>query len=424
MRLTRFTPVTGSVDILARPGNAPNESLLAHLLSARRKHVVFVGAQAARLQMRRADYAGALQRADLILSEHARSGEAADQPTGSVWLIPELARQAADLGLSAFIYSARPGVAEAMAASLDLLSPGLRIAGLRSGYIGASDSAEAVAQINQSGADILLVAMGSPQRELWLDRHGPQLTARLALGVGDKFTALACRTFADSLALVGTTANSASGQPAAVRAQRRLRTMRKRCTQRLLDVSLSMCVLPVLLPLALLIGLAIKLDSPGPIIFRQTRIGKAGKAFTLYKFRSMQDQAERQLARQTLASDRPGLCFKARRDPRVTRVGWFLRRLSLDELPQILNVLSGDMAIVGPRPALAKEVAAYPARALGRLATKPGITGLWQVSGRADIGFEQMIDMDLAYSQSRSVLMDLRLIARTFGAVLSGRGAY
>ena len=123
-------------------------------------------------------------------------------------------------------------------------------------------------------------------------------------------------------------------------------------------------------------------------------------------------------------SDRAGVCFKSRRDPRITRVGRFIRRASIDELPQIINVLKGEMSIVGPRPALPCEVAKYPAHAYGRLAVKPGITGIWQVSGRADVSFEQMVEMDLVYASTRTVLLDLVIVLMTFRAVVSGRGAY
>jgi len=138
----------------------------------------------------------------------------------------------------------------------------------------------------------------------------------------------------------------------------------------------------------------------------------------------MTTDAETRRADLINTSDREGVCFKSRTDPRVTRVGRFIRRFSLDELPQVLNVMRGDMAIVGPRPALPSEVAAYPKRAMGRLAVKPGITGVWQVSGRANIGFDQMVEMDISYAVSRTLLLDLVLILKTFGAVVSGRGAY
>jgi lipopolysaccharide/colanic/teichoic acid biosynthesis glycosyltransferase len=153
-------------------------------------------------------------------------------------------------------------------------------------------------------------------------------------------------------------------------------------------------------------------------------VGKNGEPFKIYKFRSMFADAEARRAAILHTSQRKGVCFKLKDDPRVTRVGRFLRRFSLDELPQILNVFKGQMAIVGPRPALPQEVAAYPAKALGRLDVKPGLTGLWQVSGRAEVSFERMINMDLAFAKSRTVFSDIAIIALTFRAVLTGRGAY
>ena len=141
----------------------------------------------------------------------------------------------------------------------------------------------------------------------------------------------------------------------------------------------------------------------------------------MLKFRSMIRDAERS---RTTPSDREGICFKARHDRRITRVGRVLRRFSLDELPQILNLLRGDMALVGPRPALPREVAAYPAHAFERLRVRPGLTGLWQVSGRAEISFERMIEMDIAHARARSILLDLLVIALTFRALWTGRGAY
>lgn len=194
--------------------------------------------------------------------------------------------------------------------------------------------------------------------------------------------------------------------------------------KRMLDILVAGGALLAAAPILLLLVIAIKLDSRGSLFFRQTRVGRDGKEFSIYKFRSMYVDAEERRAALLAQSDRDGICFKSRNDPRVTRIGRFLRRYSIDELPQILNVLKGEMSIVGPRPALPEEVAAYPARALGRLKAKPGITGIWQVSGRADIGFDKMIDMDIAYVRGQSLLLDIFLIAMTFRAVVTGRGAY
>jgi lipopolysaccharide/colanic/teichoic acid biosynthesis glycosyltransferase len=173
-----------------------------------------------------------------------------------------------------------------------------------------------------------------------------------------------------------------------------------------------------------IVAIAIRAESKGPVIFKQTRTGKDGKEFTMFKFRSMVQDAEEKYAALLSMSDRDGVCFKSKDDPRVTDVGRFIRRCSIDELPQLWNVIRGDMSLVGPRPALPSEVAAYPSRALKRLSVRPGITGLWQVSGRADVSFEEMIDMDLSYAANRSITYDLILLGRTFNAVHSGRGAY
>lgn len=194
--------------------------------------------------------------------------------------------------------------------------------------------------------------------------------------------------------------------------------------KRPLDIALVLSGLLVIWPAFLLIALAVRLSSPGPVFFVQTRIGRGGTPFGMIKFRSMYADAEARRAALLADSDRKGICFKSRNDPRITPVGRLLRRLSLDELPQIFNVLRGDMSLVGPRPALPEEVRAYPAHAMERLSVLPGITGLWQVSGRAEIGFDDMVPMDVSYARDGRLVTDLTILARTFGAVLTGRGAY
>ncbi len=194
--------------------------------------------------------------------------------------------------------------------------------------------------------------------------------------------------------------------------------------KRPLDLTLTLMGLAVFWPVLVVIAMAVRLSSPGPVFFVQTRIGKDGRPFGMIKFRSMYADAEARRAALLASSDRDGICFKSRHDPRVTSVGRVLRRLSLDELPQIFNVLLGDMSLVGPRPGLPEEVRAYPPRAYGRLSVLPGITGLWQVSGRAEIGFDDMVEMDLRYAADGRLTTDLALISRTFGAVITGRGAY
>lgn len=194
--------------------------------------------------------------------------------------------------------------------------------------------------------------------------------------------------------------------------------------KRPLDVTLTTMLLVLGLPLMLCIAALVKLSSPGPILFRQTRIGLDDVPFQMLKFRSMYADAESRLEALQGQSDRDGVCFKIASDPRVTPLGRILRRLSLDELPQLLNVLKGDMSLVGPRPGLPSEVAQYTPRARQRLNALPGITGAWQVGGRADVSFDQMVEMDIDYIAQCSLRRDLHILLRTFRAVLDGKGAY
>lgn len=194
--------------------------------------------------------------------------------------------------------------------------------------------------------------------------------------------------------------------------------------KRVLDLTLALAVLAVTWPLLVLTAVIVGLSSRGPVFFVQERIGLDGHSFKMFKFRSMFQDAEERRDQLMDLSDRDGVCLKIRQDPRITGVGRFLRRWSLDELPQIFNVIKGDMSLVGPRPALIEEVAEYPERAHLRHRVLPGITGLWQVSGRAEIGFDEMIDLDLAYVRNCTLRADIVILFRTFRAVWDGRGAY
>lgn len=195
-------------------------------------------------------------------------------------------------------------------------------------------------------------------------------------------------------------------------------------TKRLVDIIVSIFCIIFLSPLFILIAIAIKLDSEGPVIFKQVRVGKDGRPFDFYKFRTMRHGAERLKESLRHLSDIDGPVFKIKKDPRITRLGKFLRRSSLDELPQLFNVLWGDMTLVGPRPPLKEEVRRYGKRQMRRLTVKPGLTGLWQVSGRCDISFLEWMELDLFYIENRTLLLDLKILIRTIPAVLSGKGAY
>lgn len=197
-----------------------------------------------------------------------------------------------------------------------------------------------------------------------------------------------------------------------------------RLLKRAIDVVFSACVLLLVAPLMGLIALVIKLDSPGPVLFRQVRVGKGGKPFILYKFRSMIVDAEEQKELLRGLNQADGPIFKMKEDPRVTRLGRWLRRLSWDELPQFFNVLRGDMSLVGPRPPLPEEVTQYQPWHMRRLEIAPGITGLWQVSGRSELPFDEMALLDIYYVEQWSPGLDFKIVLRTIPTVLFGSGAY
>ncbi|QUW19996.1 sugar transferase [Agrococcus sp. Marseille-Q4369] len=194
--------------------------------------------------------------------------------------------------------------------------------------------------------------------------------------------------------------------------------------KRALDIAVSACALVVVGIAAVPIAIAIKLDSPGPVLFRQRRIGRDGQSFAMLKFRTMHVDAEQRLEELRALNEAAGPLFKLKDDPRITRVGGFLRRHSLDELPQFWNALRGDMSVVGPRPPLPAEATHYDEVAMRRLYLKPGITGLWQISGRSDLTWQESVRLDLRYVENWSVMEDLMIIFRTARVVVQPSGAY
>ena len=205
--------------------------------------------------------------------------------------------------------------------------------------------------------------------------------------------------------------------------QASLNTLQRFIT-RVVDVTVSLAVLILGSPLWLCIILAIRLTSPGPVIYKQVRIGQNGRPFKIYKFRSMYQNADQILARLLAQNEAQGPLFKMKDDPRRTPIGKFLRRTSLDEIPQFLNIIKGEMSLVGPRPPLPNEVAQYEEWQKGRLAMKPGLTGLWQVRGRSDLSFDEGVLMDLYYIENWSLRLYFQILLRTIPAVLFSRGAY
>ncbi|NUU20415.1 MAG: sugar transferase [Streptomycetaceae bacterium] len=200
-------------------------------------------------------------------------------------------------------------------------------------------------------------------------------------------------------------------------------SVRRLSTKWLIDVFGSLLLLLLAAPLLAVVGILVKATSPGPVLHRQERAGRHGRPFHMLKFRTMHVGAHAHRARLAPLNEADGHLFKLRNDPRVTRLGRTLRRLSLDELPQLLNVLRGEMSLVGPRPLLLEE-SDYEGAARRRLLVPPGMTGLWQISGRSDLPWDEMVRLDLHYVDNVSVRLDLAILARTVPAVLSARGAH
>ena len=227
---------------------------------------------------------------------------------------------------------------------------------------------------------------------------------------------------ADGVAVAGMSAASA-----ATMVERDLRAARSfylRSGKRAMDIVGASIALVITSPLLLLAALAIKLESRGPVLYRSTRIGRGGRPFTFLKLRSMVHGADQHRHRLSHLNECDGPVFKINRDPRVTRVGRFLRVTSIDEIPQFMNVLLGQMSLVGPRPPIPEEVVQYEPWQLRRLDVRPGITCLWQISGRSRIGFQEWMRLDLEYIRRQSLALDMNILIRTVPAVLSREGAY
>lgn len=195
------------------------------------------------------------------------------------------------------------------------------------------------------------------------------------------------------------------------------------CIKRIFDISASLVAIVVFFLLMVIVAIIIKCDSKGPVLYKSKRVTKDGREFKMYKFRSMKDKADEQLEEVLCNNETCGATFKMENDPRITRFGRFLRRSSIDELPQLFNILKGDMAFVGPRPPLPREVEQYTDYQKQRLLVKQGLTCIWQSSGRSNTTFEQQVEMDLEYVRKRGFWMDLKLILKTVPAVLCGKGA-
>jgi exopolysaccharide biosynthesis WecB/TagA/CpsF family protein len=445
-----------------------------HALGAERRRYAFVNADCLNHAGRNMAYARVLSRQSRVFADGSGVALAARlngvRVRGNVNgtdMFPMLCAEAASLGLRIFLLGGGEGVAQQASDNMRQAYPGLQICGVRHGYFNASETDEVIKAINAHNPDIVLVGLGAPRQEMWIEKFGNRLDAKVLIGVGGLFDyysgripraplwvrnagcewvwrlaqeprrlfaryvignpLFVCRALLDRAATVR--ASRLDRIPVELRACRqaaawKARQRRHERIKRLIDIAGAGAALAALSPLLGLTALAIRLESKGPVLFSQVRVGRQGEEFLIWKFRSMYMDAERRRAELLANSDRQGTHFKMKHDPRITRVGRIIRRLSIDELPQLWNVLNGTMSLVGPRPNLPSEVAKYQVEELDRLKSKPGITCTWQVSGRADLPWERQIELDLDYVYEPSLAADVKLMLKTIPAVLSGKGAY
>ncbi len=427
--------------------------IVARVGAGKRSTISFLNAHCINVERHDAAYREALRASDLLLPDGvgmeiaaAMTGQSLGENLNGTDLFPEICREAQEEGVGIFFLGGEPGVADGAAEWAAETFPALRIAGTHSGFFTPDEEDALIERINRSFAGIVLVGMGVPCQEKWIARNRHRLNAAVVMGVGGLFDYYsgriprapkpirACKSeWVWRLAMEprrmtkryiwGNGVFLAHAALAAA-SQTGLLARANALGKRALDVVIAGLAILALLPIFIATALAIRLEDRGPVLFRQTRIGANGTPFSMIKFRSMYTDAEARRAALLEQSDRSGTCFKMREDPRITRTGRIIRRFSIDELPQLFNVLGGSMSLVGPRPALPSEVSAYRGTQWQRLMGKPGITCTWQVRGRAEIPFERQAIMDRAYLKRTNLWVDLQLLLCTPGAVLSGRGAY
>ena len=403
-------------------------------------------------------------------------------------LFPRLCAKLADSDHSIFLLGAKPGIADAAAINMTEKYPGLSIAGCHHGYFDGSTEKELIDMINESGASVLFVALGAPKQEIWIEQTREMLNTKVMMGVGGLFDFYSGnisrapvwlreiglewvwrliqepgrmwrRYLVGNFVFMkrawqqkkrnGAVARGLSVTPAEevsllshyekmdqyVPFRQRMIWLRRifwnlasitgSAIKRFIDVIVSATLIVLLFPLFATVVLAIRLESKGAVFYSQTRVGFRGSLFRLWKFRSMYIDADQRRAELEAQNEMEGgVIFKMKHDPRITRTGRIIRRLSIDELPQLWNILKGDMSLVGPRPALPSEVELYSIEERVRLFAKPGLTCIWQVSGRSDIPFPQQVLLDEEYLYSQSLYKDFTLLLKTIPAVLSGKGAY
>ncbi|WP_110686010.1 WecB/TagA/CpsF family glycosyltransferase [Salinicola aestuarinus] len=446
------TPLFG-LSLLNASRDAAVSLIIDHATHTQSTTINFINAHCINVARHDATYREHLAESDLLLPDGSGmriaaklAGKTMGDNLNGTDLFPPLCERAAKKGLSLYLLGGKPGTAQQAAGAMQQRYPDLEIAGTQHGFFAPAETELLISRINRARPAILFVGLGVPLQEKWIAENRHRLRVPVIIGVGGLFDYYAgnvtrapevvrrvgCewawrlmqepRRLA-SRYLIGNATFLFHALCHGVQSRipgRRIQSVIKRAV----DITVSATAILALAPLIGLIALAIRNEDGGPALFTQRRIGAYGKPFKMLKFRSMVQDAEARRAELLSQSERQGACFKMKRDPRITRVGALLRKTSLDELPQLFNVLRGDMSIVGPRPALPEEVITYQDASWLRLGGKPGITCTWQVSGRADIPFEQQVVMDIAYLKRHSVIHDIGLMFRTVPAVLARRGAY
>jgi exopolysaccharide biosynthesis WecB/TagA/CpsF family protein len=413
----------------------------------------FVNAHCINNLEKSAEYRKAIEEADILLPDGSGlriagklCGTSNIANLNGTDLFPHLCKHAANYSQAIYALGGRSGVAELAMEKMQTTITGLICVGSHDGYFGQDDEEALIEKINASGAAILLVGMGVPSQEIWISRNRHKLEIPLILGVGGLFDYYSGRlSRAPKLVrnlglewcwrlmleplrlgrryLVGNAQFLIHACAAAIKF-RRLDKLLSAWTKRVMDITISIVTLIAVAPLMAVTAALIKLHDGGPVFFGQTRIGERGRPFYIKKFRSMSIDAPERRAELLSMSDRDSICFKMTNDPRVTRIGRWLREYSIDELPQLFNILQGDMSLVGPRPALPEEVLCYARPDKARLSGRPGLTGIWQTSGRAHISFKKQMVMDVYYVRRRSLLLDIYILFKTIPAVLFKRGSY
>lgn len=418
--------------------------------------IAFLNAHCANVARKDWRYRDTLQNVDALLPDGSGVALAAkldrielgDNLNGTDLFAP-LCRCLAFRKIPVFFLGGQDGVAADAAKNAQDNCPNLNVAGHQHGFFSPREEDDVIAKINASGARVVFVAFGVPSQDVWLARVRQRLHAPVVLGVGglldfvsgriprapnwmrktgtEWMYRLKCepRRMWQRYLIGNFTFIANAAEYAFARRKRGFLKSLDRGLARGMDIAASSLGILALSPLLIGTALAIRLESKGPSLYRQIRIGEDGKPFEIYKFRSMRidGPSQKELSKQSHDRD-DGVTFKLKRDPRITGIGRLIRKFSIDELPQLWNVLKGDMSLVGPRPALPVEVEKYSAVERRRLRGKPGITCFWQIQGRADLPFDRQVVLDVAYLQKRSIWLDIGILLKTPMAVLSARGAY